>query len=1340
MSGTNAENNGAGSRYSSLVSLQEAHMSLLKQYREGATEEVLNQVDAFIRKARDTGAILDGDTDRYASQTMLDYWVTILFSARRTPPDGVLADFDPLLSPILDDSLCPYLGLNAFQEEHTENFYGRQRLIQHLLEKIKKTTLLCLVGQSGSGKSSAVFAGLIPALKKGALPESERWRYVPPIVPGHNPLRSLALAVNTILGEPEESVSQQVDQLKEDSGYLLKKIEGRLKEPVVIVIDQFEELYTLCNDDQEREAFVNSLVALAESVARRHLVILTLRTDFENLLAQSPSLLPLFEKGQVLVTPLTAADLRAAIEEPAKRVGLRFEEGVVDAMVKDILGEQEGLPLLQFTLLRLWKMREGGRNRITLKQYRQLGDARRALALTADEFYKSLTPAKQNRVKRIMLRLSLPTHNAEVLRNPVKRKDLYFQSPEWINETLEELYRAGLVRITTGDDPENDKVEVAHEALVRNWPMLVGWIEQERVKMRQRRRLTSAAEQWLDHGRDEGALLGGTLLSEVAQYDDLNDLEKEFIKASQAFAEKIEKEKAEALELKNQLERDAFLALQQKNEAMAKNVRRLYFFIPVLIALLIIASGAAVYAFNQEKRAQESEKRAHASEGEAKTSEARAKDALAKVREEKEIAEGERTRAESKEKEAKKAEGEATVAKKAAEDEAIKARSAETLARDAEQRAIDEAKKRELISKQLQEYQERELKLRQLIEEAETELRVGEFDQAINKYAEALSSQYANDPSRRAKTLSRMAFIYRKLSIRLKRYGKETDSREASDTATKNYKDALDALNIRLEEAKKRNNQRELTSVLDQIAQVALENDDLKSAEEKYQEALRIQMDVLKQDRNAGDSTFDAIVEMLVDVYKKQPSKRTELESLYKAVLETKEQVFINRDPLKVYEASTELAEYYRLTYNYKNAEQYYQKAIEITAQHSQLNPSNLDIVQKMAESQYNLGVFYRSQGNLAQAATYLEQALNNLRSKIPQRNEDGKQLEYKTLLALAGVQKNLGKTEPAVKNFQEVAEMAGTTDIPVRTVAYVLNSVGEIYLATGNYDLAEKSYLAAKSTVEAAGSQEALDEHLRSLINLAKINYIRADRSKTGDASNYIKAGDQYLDAVMKVDSRGPVMVIKVSDRDRPKSDDLIFYENVLRFMVGKIEAGDTKLAREAETLIRDLESIYRNQKGKDERAVKGSGDNKLNSLYQQSVAIKIKLNGGTDNSVVWREYDRIGHLYQGYKDYRLAAAAFEKALEIGERLVIKEGNSLMFGSLSDLANIYVEQENYAVAEGYYIRAKETLEKSGEGKSEDMADLLEEYVELLRKMAGRAGQARQFENLINQIRGDKQQ
>ena len=479
-------------RLPSLDALQTAHKELLQAHRqEGDTPEMLDRIEAFIYQGQATGAVLDAEDDRWTAQGMLDYWSATLFRAARRAPDATLADFDPNLAPELPDELCPYVGLDPFREATQAAFFGRERLVTTLVEKLADSRLLVVSGPSGSGKSSVVLAGLLPALQRGALPGSESWRYVPRMVPGSNPLVNLVRLIEAAGdGDQEDPVAwaqQQEKLLRENPNHLLELVNATGEAPVVGVVDQFEEAFTLCNDRQVRQAFIDNLVNLMQAPGARHTVILTMRTDFEPFVTRLPEFYALFEQALVRVTPLSASELREAIEKPASKIGLKFEAGLVDQLLQDLLGEPAGLPLLQFTLLKLWESR--ARNRITWEVYNRLGSGRLALARSADAFYDELIPEEQVTAKRILLRLVRPGEGLEFTSNRVRLRTLYQagEAQYRVDQVLDKLIAAHLLRVSEGDVAADTQVEVAHEALVRNWPRLVDWLEEERHNIRSAR-------------------------------------------------------------------------------------------------------------------------------------------------------------------------------------------------------------------------------------------------------------------------------------------------------------------------------------------------------------------------------------------------------------------------------------------------------------------------------------------------------------------------------------------------------------------------------------------------------------------------------------------------------------------------------------------------------------------------------------------------------------------------------------------------------------------------------------------------------------------------------------
>ncbi len=557
-----------GDRFLSLASLQTAHSELLKLHRERGNEpEILAEIEQLMLKGQATGVLLDSEDDRWAAQSLLDYWNSLLYRAGQEPPDAILLDFDPSLAPDLSDDSCPYMGLEAFRAENQDRFFGRQRLIEKLLKHLETNRLLIVVGSSGSGKSSVVLGGLLPQLQAGVLPSSQNWFYYASLVPGSDPLSALARRLKPANVVASEWIPQQVSALKQNPNHLMQMAEQLEQQPVVLIIDQFEEAFTLCRDEEVRKAFINNLLNFCQTPETRNTLILTMRIDFESQFVRIPNLFSLFHQSHIRVTDLDAKELRETIERPAELVGLKFEEGLVDALLRDVLGEPTALPLLQFTLLKLWDNRE--RNRVTLEAYKRLGGGRRALARSADEFYNSLIPEEQLTVKRILLRMVRPSEGLEITSNRISYKDLYRsgEARDRIDRVLEKLIQAHLIRLTEGDNPDDTQVEIAHEALIRNWPLLIDWLESERAILRQRYRLTDMAEQWLSRERDKDLLLRGRQLEEARQHDDLSELEEEFIRYSQ-------QEQQEQLEQQRQLKetlRDiSETALVTTNELVGK--------------------------------------------------------------------------------------------------------------------------------------------------------------------------------------------------------------------------------------------------------------------------------------------------------------------------------------------------------------------------------------------------------------------------------------------------------------------------------------------------------------------------------------------------------------------------------------------------------------------------------------------------------------------------------------------------------------------------------------------------------------------------------------------------
>lgn len=604
----------ADSSFLSLAALRAGHKELLKKRRaDGETEPFLAEIKQFIVQGKATGQVLDGEGERWEAQNLLDYWSNEYYHLTQEDLNATLEEYDITQEPELDDSLCPYIGLDPFDTQAHNLFFGREPLVKSMLERLENGRFLALSGPSGSGKTSLVLAGLLPELQQGSLPGSQSWLYLPTMVPGHDPVQNLI----NILRTPDNTAGWIVEttaQLFETPQTLTNLINRRANgERAVLVIDQFEETFTLCQDQAKRHAFMSNLLNLVSSEDTSHILILTMRTDLENNLVHLVEFQAAYAAAQMRITTMNAAELRQAIEQPAELVGLKFEEALVNQLVSDVLGEPAALPLLQFTLLKLWEARD--RNRVTWEAYQALGSGRDALANTADRLYNNLNPAEQLTTRRILLKMVRPTQGLDVVRNRVLRKQLYDPTlaPARVDHVVNHLVRERLIRLLPGDSAANDQLEIAHEALVRHWPRLIGWLEEDRVFLRHRLRLTQMAEQWESLQRDESALIRGVVLEEAQQYADLSDLEKAFVEASIAAVRQEE------------LTREA--ATRRELEQARQFARRLTFLVIALAFVFLLALGFALLARSNRLEAEENALVAQANEATAVANEQVAEDA-----------------------------------------------------------------------------------------------------------------------------------------------------------------------------------------------------------------------------------------------------------------------------------------------------------------------------------------------------------------------------------------------------------------------------------------------------------------------------------------------------------------------------------------------------------------------------------------------------------------------------------------------------------------------------------------------------------------------------------------
>ena len=435
--------------------------------------------------------------------------------------------------------VCPYRGLQPFEQDHAEFFFGRGADVQRLLEHIKAGRLLAVVAPSGSGKSSLVRAGLWPALRQGALPGSEHWRAVL-LTPGQDPLGTLAAQLQEVTRSPASQ--RTLARLRSDSRTLHLATSQALadsSEPfemhLVWVIDQFEELFTQCTDELQRAQFVANLLYAATVPGGRNIVILTLRADFYARCAAYPELAAHIGARHHLLGPLDEHGLRQAIVGPAERVGLAFESGLVDTIASDVAGEPGALPLLEHALMELWGHRQG--RLLTLQGYRASGGVQGAVAQRAETVYGNFGEDEQAVAQRVLLRLIEPGENREDTRRRATLTELVGSESEraLTERVVQALADARL--LTTSASNGETWVEVAHEALIHSWPRLRGWLAENRAALRVRLRLTESTRDWERLGHDEGSLYRGTRLAEALDWQarhgaSLNEAERAFLAES----------------------------------------------------------------------------------------------------------------------------------------------------------------------------------------------------------------------------------------------------------------------------------------------------------------------------------------------------------------------------------------------------------------------------------------------------------------------------------------------------------------------------------------------------------------------------------------------------------------------------------------------------------------------------------------------------------------------------------------------------------------------------------------------------------------------------------------
>ncbi len=466
----------------------------------------------------------------------------------------------------------PYKGLRAFQEADSQDFHGRDELITELVSRVIDQQLVAVVGASGSGKSSVVRAGLLPAI-------TDREWFVVTVVPGSHPLEELEAG---LLRVAAQEVPGLLEQLRSDDRGLIRAVRRVLPpdgSELLLVIDQFEEIFTSATTE-ERNAFLGGLVEAISDERSRIRVVATIRADFYDRPLRHRGFGALLQGATINVLPMSAAELALAIEAPAERLGSRFEPGLVDVIVSDV-GENAGmLPLLQYALTELYDRRVS--NQMTLAEYRDIGGVTGALARRAEEIYSSLHPADQEAARRLFTRLVTPGEGVEDTRRRALRSELSIVS----DDVIEAFGSHRLLSFDRDPSTRMPTVEVAHEALIREWDRLRHWVDDDRMGMRTLRHLTSSSAGWNAADRDPAELYRGARLEAALAWaeghrEDLATVELEFLEASRSLRDR---------ERQEQLERAAL------REQQNRRLRRSLVGVGILAVMALLASG---FAFQQ---------------------------------------------------------------------------------------------------------------------------------------------------------------------------------------------------------------------------------------------------------------------------------------------------------------------------------------------------------------------------------------------------------------------------------------------------------------------------------------------------------------------------------------------------------------------------------------------------------------------------------------------------------------------------------------------------------------------------------------------------------------------
>ena len=492
----------------------------------------------------------------------------------------------------------PYKGLRAFQQADHADFFGRTAMIQRVLDRLQEPVVennfLAVIGPSGSGKSSLVKAGVLPALRSGRIPGSENWFYAE-MVPGAAPLEELGAALLRVstsqLPGVVETLREHVDGLAQGVYEALPSKDSKL----LLMIDQFEELFTQVELESDRQQFLDLILNAVSAENSPVIIIATLRADFYDRPLLYQGFGELIRARTELVLPLNDEELSETIFGPADNVGAIIEEGLIETIIEDVREQPGALPLLQYALTELFERREGAL--LTIAAYKDIGGTLGALAKRAEEVFQRFKKEGQNMARQLFLRLVTLGEGQEDTRRRILQTELLTLGDRDVAEdVIDRFGRYRLLTFDRDDATRSPTVEVAHEALIRRWERLREWLTESRNDIRLERELLNAAHEWETAGKDPSYLMQGNRLLTFEEWSEgtslrLNQLEVEFLTASLALRDEREAQERERQERERELER-------QK----ARNMRIAAAIFGVAAVLAVILS---LFAFDQRNKADE---------------------------------------------------------------------------------------------------------------------------------------------------------------------------------------------------------------------------------------------------------------------------------------------------------------------------------------------------------------------------------------------------------------------------------------------------------------------------------------------------------------------------------------------------------------------------------------------------------------------------------------------------------------------------------------------------------------------------------------------------------------